>query len=337
VQAWLASINAKGGVNCHRVKYIIVDDGGDPSRNQSLTQQLVEQDHVMAFVQMDAPIAGQAGVSYLTQKRVPVMGSETGSPWFYQSPMYFPQSSSGQLSLSSAIAGAATLGKAKGMTRMGSISCIEAPICSTMYTTGGATAAQFGVSMAYRAQVSLAQPDFTSTCQAAQSAGAQVLVLAVDPNGISRFARSCSSVNYHPQLATGGPVVNSVLLTDTALDGIFVGSVVAPYSLTSNPAVAQYSSTLKQYAPGIVPDGAGMTGWVSAKLFELATQHLSEPPTSQSVLDGLWSIKDNDLGGMTQPLTFVKDQNTPVKFCFWSSQVRGGQLVPANGGQRTCA
>jgi hypothetical protein len=57
VAAWAAAVNATGGLNCHPVKYIIEDDGGDPSRNQALTQQLVEQDHVIALVHVDAPLA----------------------------------------------------------------------------------------------------------------------------------------------------------------------------------------------------------------------------------------------------------------------------------------
>jgi branched-chain amino acid transport system substrate-binding protein len=56
VQAWAAWVNASGGIHCHPVKYYLADDGGDPSRQQALVQQMVEQDHVVAFLQMDAPL-----------------------------------------------------------------------------------------------------------------------------------------------------------------------------------------------------------------------------------------------------------------------------------------
>src|SRR5207249_97425 len=48
VQTWVSAINAAGGLNCHPVKFLVADDGGDPSRNQALVQQFVERDRVLA-------------------------------------------------------------------------------------------------------------------------------------------------------------------------------------------------------------------------------------------------------------------------------------------------
>jgi hypothetical protein len=85
------------------------------------------------------------------------------------------------------------------------------------------------------------------------------------------------------------------------------------------------------------PDATTIPGWVSAKLFEAATQHLSEPPTSESILSGLWAMNNNDLGGLTYPLTFTKGQNAPQVFCTWIVQVKDGQWSSPNGNQRICA
>ena len=37
VQAWVAATNAKGGLNCHPVKLVVYDTGGDPARNQAFS------------------------------------------------------------------------------------------------------------------------------------------------------------------------------------------------------------------------------------------------------------------------------------------------------------
>src|SRR5207245_1137951 len=185
VQAWVAMVNARNGVNCHPVKYIVLDDGGDPSRNQSLVQQLVEQDHAIAMVYVDAPLTGQASLNYLTSKRVPVVGTELGSPWVYSSPMYFPQGASGNLVYAVIVAAVAAIGKPNGQNKIGTLECVEVNICSGADATVRKYASQFGLVDVYDGHGSLVQPDYTASCQAAQSAGAQILLIALDANSIS--------------------------------------------------------------------------------------------------------------------------------------------------------
>jgi branched-chain amino acid transport system substrate-binding protein len=43
LQVWTASINARGGLNGHRVRLIVADDGGDPARSKALVQDAVER------------------------------------------------------------------------------------------------------------------------------------------------------------------------------------------------------------------------------------------------------------------------------------------------------
>jgi hypothetical protein len=84
------------GLACHPLRYITADDG-DPSKNQSLTQELVAQDHVIAFVYNPAPLSGPASTSYITQKRVLMIGVDGPDAFAYDSSMYVPQASSGDL------------------------------------------------------------------------------------------------------------------------------------------------------------------------------------------------------------------------------------------------
>jgi branched-chain amino acid transport system substrate-binding protein len=251
--------------------------------------------------------------------------------------MYFPQTTTGAVTLLGAIGGVALQAKQRGMTKMAIVTCVEVPICTPLYDQGPVGAAKFGVSLVYRTKVSLAQPDYTSVCQSMQSAGAQFMVAALDPNSFSRFARSCLSVNYHPIYGTGGPVVNDTVFQDPNLDGMLVGSAIIPGSVDSNAGVQEFHKAMQQYAPGVPQDGAAITGWVSAKLFEAAAHHLSDPPTSQDILNGLWSLQRDDLGGMTLPLTFAAGQDAPQTLCFFESYVQNRSLASPNNGQRTCS
>lgn len=337
VQAWAAARNAEGGVNCHQVKYVIADDGADPSRQQALVQQLVERDGVIAFVYMANPITGAASVKYLTEKRVPVIGGSAGEgEWVYSSPMHFPHASSNLLLTRAVFAAQGEVARREGKSKLGVIACVEVQACSRAYDLGESYGPEFGMRVVYRAKVSLVQPDYTSECLAARNAGVETMFLGIEVAGSIRLARSCKSVSYQPLYAIISSVATPSVASTPSFDKVAVGEVVMPWMVTSNPGIAEYQAVLKQYAPGVEPGPNPTAGWASAKVFELATKNMAEPPSSQNILAGLWSIKNNDLGGITAPLTFTKDQNAPKVFCYWTVQLVGGQFVSPNGGKRTC-
>ena len=337
VQAWVAARNAEGGIGCHRIRYLIADDGGDPSRHQSLVRKLVEDDHVVAFVQMAAFLTGGTSVDYLTKKRIPVIGSDSGGDWFYQSPMYFPQAPHGIYHWQSGVYGAGDVARVTGKSKVGILYCAEIAQCTDIAKQAEEHASRAGMKFVYKGQISLAQPSYLSECQAAQNAGAEILLPTGDPATISRIARSCASVNYHPQYVVYFSNVNPDVTSDRNLDGLVVINVVAPWFAT-NPAVKEYQDTLRRYAPGLAVNSRTIFGWATAKLFGRALAHgVPEPPTSEAILEGLWSIQNEDFGGLTMPITFNREQNATPTRCWWLVQARGGQWAALNDGGRRCA
>jgi branched-chain amino acid transport system substrate-binding protein len=339
IRAWVTAINAKGGVACHPVKYIVADDGSDPSRNQAQVQQMVEQNHVVAIVYYDAPLNGDASLAYLNQHRVPVIGTESAQDWAYSSPMFFPQGDNGATQdqdLFNVVANTMA-GQGKPNTSVGIFACIEAKACSGVNSAGPSYAQKSGLNLVYRAQVSLTQPDFTAQCQAAKSSGAQAIMLYVDVNSIDRVLRSCSSINYHPQYGAYALAAALSTAKDPLADGLVAALGVMPWVVSSNASIQQFVQTMARYAPGAEVGLKESLAWGAAKLFEASAQHLPDAPTSQSILDGLWSIKNQDFGGMMNPLTFTKDQPAPRVGCTWVVQVKGGQWMSPNNGQRICS
>jgi branched-chain amino acid transport system substrate-binding protein len=336
VQAWAAWVNASGGIHCHPVKYYLADDGADPTRQQALVQQEVEQDHVVAFLQMDSALTGQASVAYLAAHDIPVIGSEGASNWFNENPDYFPATASGDAMIEAGFAGMVEVGKQKGFTKYGTINCIEVPLCSSLYNFDPGLANKFGVQIVYRGQGSLVQPDYTSDCQGAKQAGAQILFVALDPNSIERFGQSCSDVGYHPVVFTVGQLLSPALPTDPELAGVYAVSITYPWMLTANPVVAQQAQVIDKYAPGLAVNAQTMQGWVAAQLFDDAVANIPDQTTSQAILDGLWTIHDDDLGGTTYPLTFVKGQDAPKQYCGWLIEIVNGQFTSPGSSSKVC-
>jgi branched-chain amino acid transport system substrate-binding protein len=184
--------------------------------------------------------------------------------------------------------------------------------------------------------VSLAQPDFTSNCQGAANAGTQLFLVALDANSMERLTRSCNGVNFHPVYVLYTFSLNPVVMADPQLEGAALGTTVIPVTSTANPSVGTYLTVMRSYAAAVPQDSMSMTGWVSTQLFQLAAKNIGDPPTSQAILNGLWSIKNDDLGGITQPLTFTKGQPAAQMVCYWLLELKSGHFASPNNGQRTC-
>jgi branched-chain amino acid transport system substrate-binding protein len=328
VRAWGQAVNARGGIDGHPVKVIIAEDGGDPAKHRSLVQSMVEQDGVIAFIHGFNPSTGQAAVDYLTKKGVPVVGSDPSSNWYYDSPVYFPHSSAGRKGVTKALLGAtAEAAVPQGKTKMALLACNEAQICRDLTADMPAAAGQFGLKVVSQAQASLAQPDYTAECLAARNAGADIFFLAFDSQSYGRVAKSCSSVGYKPIFSLVPNVTNNVAGIKE-MEGAVITAIVKPWFDTSHPGIAAMHTAMKQYTPRAQSDNEAGLAWTSAVLFErAATGHLSATPTAQDVLNGLWSLKNETLGGLTYPITFTKGQNAPVKSCWWVAMVRDGRFT----------
>ena len=72
--AFVADLNARGGINGRTVKLVTCDDHGDGNRNTSCVHSLIDSSRVFALVSQS--IFTYAGASYVQQKAVPDVGSQ---------------------------------------------------------------------------------------------------------------------------------------------------------------------------------------------------------------------------------------------------------------------
>jgi branched-chain amino acid transport system substrate-binding protein len=254
----------------------------------------------------------------------------------YSSPYYFPSIPSGSLADEAGFAMAGKVGPPRGKTKLGTITCVEASVCTALHNEAPGFSQKYHVELVYRGQASLTAPDYTSECASAQQAGAQMVLLGMDGNSMQRILRSCSALAYHPLFLSGGPLATPDFVSNPATDGMLFAEYVTPYVATSDPNVQGYLNLLKQYAPNLQPSFTGSGGYASALLFQKALEHLSEPPTSQSILDALYSIKNYDFGGFTYPMTFTRGKTAAPVMCYWVATIQGGHYATWEGSPRVC-
>jgi branched-chain amino acid transport system substrate-binding protein len=336
IGVWQAYVNQHGGLNGHPVHVYIEDDGADPSTSVSDVEQEVTQDHVIAFVGNLMPLTVQASVSYLQQQDIPVIGGDASSTTWWQSPVLFPQGSSdlGSDQAVFTIKAAA----AKGYTKMGVLYCVEDPTCSngiqSLIQPGGGQ--QAGVTTVYSSSFSITQPDFTAQCLDAQQAGATLIYFAGDGDSLMRMANNCAAQGYKPLYVGDSIAITANLASNPNLNGLLAGQTNFPWVDAFTPAQATYQQAVKQYAPQLAGSATTAAEWAAGMLAVAAAKDLTATPTSAEFFQGLWSIKDNNLGGLAPPLTFNQNAAATPSNCFFLMTLQNGQFVDLQNGNSQC-
>ena len=337
VQVWTAWINARGGINGRPVKHIMADDGGDPARYRAELQRLVQGEKVVALVGNPDALTGAVGVQYTTEKRVPYIGGDGGGDWFYQSPMYFPQGTVGYPFAEAELRDAALYAKEQKKSKFGTVTCTEADFCRVADRIWNEQAAEVGLDPVYRGRTSLVQPDFTAECLAAQRAGAELLEVALDANSILRLATSCARQGYKPLLGWPAGIAKDDQKANSYLQGARISLFTFPWMQGDTPGTAEFQDAMKRYGKSLRPFTAGHAGgWVSARMFEKAVGAVPGKVTREGVLAGLWTFRDETLGGLTSPLTFTKDQKAPRTRCWVRVVIKDGEFQRQRDGQFIC-
>lgn len=337
VQVWVKFINDRGGVNGHPVKHLVYDDGLDPARHRAQVQEAIEVKSAIALVGDPEGITGEPSQAYVTSKRIPVIGSETAGQFFYKSPMYFPQASHGLETMGAAIDAAAQTLVPTGKVQLGTLTCVEAQACEDADRVWAAEAPGLGFHHVYRSRVSIGQPDFTAECLAAQNAKVEVFIAGTDTASIGRLAASCARQGFKPIFTSLSGLIIDRMKSDPNLAGMVGSSNVFPYFQSGTPATDEYQRAMSTYGSRVEPGVGAATGWVAGKLFQRAAANIPEPPTAAGVLAGLWTLRDDTLSGLTQPLTFLENQPTKPRRCWFNIAIRSAAWESPDGFRQHCA
>jgi hypothetical protein len=157
----------------------------------------------------------------------------------------------------------------------------------------------------------------------------------MDPNSVVRLVDNCATQGYHPIITTTGTVLNSTLLETANTSGLLGGGQVFPYPLDV-PATATFRQSFRQYASGAPTSELEAAAWVGGLILQAASRSLPANPTPADVLAGLYRIKNNSFGGLTQPLTFRKGQPTKTSTCGFTITITNRQYVASKGLTPTC-
>ncbi len=337
LEVWAEDVNARGGLDGHPVELVVVDDGGDPARHLAAVRDLVENRNAFAFAGNAFPISYSDGLrTYLEEQGVPVVGGSISHEVWDQSPVFFPQGTSfGNFAPSHV---AATRALRPDATKWGQLTCREADACRALAAAWPQIAETQGFEIAYTAEVSLAEPDFTAQCLAAKDAGVEVMAVGMDSNSIQRLAQSCARQDFRPTFILPQSGVTSSQTGDANFEGSIGVFLAAPWMAMENDAIAAMHAAVEKYAPDLALNTNSTSGWAAGLMLEEAVRKaggLGEVPSRERLIEGLNQFTDETLGGVSPPLTFRagETRDTP---CWFVVEFVDGDWTAANNGQHQC-
>jgi branched-chain amino acid transport system substrate-binding protein len=291
--AYFKYVNAHGGVNGRKIKYVYLDDAYDPSKTVMLTRQLVEQNHVLAIFNTVGTDNNIAIRDYLNAAKVPQLFGGTGTveigddykshPWTMG---YLPSF------------------RAEGAIYGRSIAKLASPKVAVLYedsdfgkdlTTGlrkglGSHASAIVSSQAYEPTDS----SIDSQMSTLHASGANVLVLNATPQYAILAYLAAFKFGWHPKI-----YVSSVCISPNVMDIIRASvGALANGSLSiafvkdptdkvwaNDPVVKLYRSILAKYAPGAKPEDVyNFYGMGVAFTMVDALRHAGKSPTRATLL-----------------------------------------------------
>jgi branched-chain amino acid transport system substrate-binding protein len=332
-QAWADTVNAAGGLNGHKIQLFVEDDAGNPATGIQDANTLVQQDKVVAIVG-DASNVDSAWAPIVEKAGVPVVGGLALNETFLTNPDFF---ASGTNIIALQYGLVATAKKFGGSIDL--LYCAEAATCKEGATLTAAIAKTDGVSVPMQAPVSSTAPDYTAVCQEVKSSGAKTYDI-LDAGVLAlRIATACEQQGVTARLVQVDSQITEAFDGTAAVNNTYAVEIDAPWFDSSTPATKAYQVAIAKYAPSLGQEDGPEANyqWVAGQLFDAAVQASgSGTVTSASVKQGLYALKGETLGGLTQPLTFTKGQ-TPMFNCWFTMAVVGEKFALPNGLTTECA
>ena len=326
LKAWVGMVNAKGGINGHRVELLVADDGNEGTRDLGIAKDFVENRGVVALINYFGAAGGPEAVAKLRRGQGRADHRRRGLRRdVLPPPEHVPPDHGARELLLLERQGHEGRGHDQGGDRLlhrgrrlqgerGRVQEVRARRWACRSST----------------RPGCRWPSRTSPPSASTPGppGPTRFYPQVDGNSVTRLARSCTRQGFQPRLFMTAPVDPP----DPLVEGAIATLRSFPWFIESgSPALEEYGQAMRTYAPNLTRNSFTTYGWMSGKLLEKAAAHVSTQPTSREILEGLWAIHDETFGGISPAISFAEGKPAPKANCTFYAEVKGGKWVAPRG------
>ena len=293
LEAYLNSVNAKGGVHGKKLKLISYDDSYQPTQTSALIKKLIYQDHVFAIVGSVGSPTTSAVYKTLDSLGVPLVGPATGSPIFYHPTRKY-------------IFPAWPLYTTDGKT-MGAFAKKKFPSqpAAVIYQDDAfgkpirdGVLSQFpDVKMTIPYVPS--QVDFSASVIKLRSSGVKTVILATLGTTAVQILNQMASLNYHPTriLTSSACGFAGIFKAIPSIKGTYC-SAFLPAPGSTDPHWVAFQEGMSKYEAGHAPDIYAAWGWLAGQVTVAALERVKGPLTRDAFVAALEQLNKLDtIGG----------------------------------------
>jgi branched-chain amino acid transport system substrate-binding protein len=338
MRARIDMANATNELGSRKITFTTQDDAGDPARNVTAAQKLVEQDNVFGIIENS--LSADASAKYLNQKGIPVAGWHLGLASFGTYPNMFGWRNSFPPDAGKNTFTTLNLDflKSKGITKValvgansGNSSVFVDQIDQQIKLAGGK-----GMKVVYHTDsVALDQRDFTAEAQKIKDSGADAVATGMDFLQDTALAAALAQDNYKVKVTLFPAAEDTRILHLPGIESSYIGIEVIPFEL-SPPAYVTYKAQMQKegkFADSEVP----YIGWLSADTFIEGLKAAGVScPTRKGFITNLRLEKNWTAHGAFNPVDFAKVFGKPL-YCVYFVQVVNAAFVPQFSGKPFCA
>lgn len=253
IQAAVATINAGGGINGHKVVLHTLDSGGDPTRARDAALQLIQRDHVK-FMIPDFLAPDTVAIMPVTTAHKVITISPTGAAnvvnakqWPYEYQLSLPYSSYTEP--------ISTVIKQLGKHKIGLITDNTSAGQQVDNVLNGNTVASYGLQFVGWKTFAPTAVDVTTQLQQLRNAGADVVVTAASGTELTTVMNSLNNLSWNvPVVGTTGASSTGNLNREipAAVSANFSAAtfrILARSGSTVEPRYQPWVTTLQKYGP----------------------------------------------------------------------------------------
>jgi branched-chain amino acid transport system substrate-binding protein len=325
--AWQKWVNSHGGVGGHPVKVVSLDDADDPGRSLADAQQLINQ-HVLAII--DNTSLDTTWASNVAAAGVPVIcGTEDANGFVCQSnPDFFPAGGT----VLAELFGDFQAAKVAGAKKVGVVYCTESTACQEALPVIKGATDKLGLQSAPPEAASSTAVNYTSQCLAFQQEKVDAVFPAGPPS--SQLADNCAQQGFKPIYVEASGTWRNDFLGNANLNRATGTVADLPWSVTNTPAARTFHAAIGTEVSAAESPYNLITVWAAGLLFEAAAAHAGDNPTTADIINGLYSLHDDTLGGFSPPLTFVRGQSHVVPYYYFLA-IKDGKFTAPDGAKPT--
>jgi branched-chain amino acid transport system substrate-binding protein len=336
IKAYTTAVNADGGINGHRIDYVMADSTSTPAGALTAAQKLVQKDKVFAIISDSSDFYGAE--PFLLKENVPVIGTGFDGPEWSDRKNTNMFNALGYTDPSVAFSTGGDTVKKIGGTVCGAVGYLESPSSTSSVTAFAKSCANAGLKTGYTTGVHFGSTDVAPVALKMKSTGVDSIFFSTVPAtgfALAAALRTVGATTKAILLPTGygGALLKSSAAVQAA-QGFYFSSSTAPVELNT-AATKVFKDRLVAIGENDSPGYDEQTAYTSMTAFAAGLKAAGDNPTPASFAAAMAKVSDFDAEGLLGYKVDFSDF-APAKNCTFYVQLEGSKFVPVDGLDPIC-